>query len=81
MWDQAQQALNQSSDRVIEGMANLLPGLVALVVALALSSAAAWVLAFLLRRFLRGIRFDERLEGWGLSGLADWSPNKSPAFW
>jgi len=79
MWEQAQQALNQSSDRVIAGLANLLPGLVALVVALALSSVAAWVLAFLLRRFLRGIRFDERLEGWGLSGLADWSPNKSPS--
>jgi Mechanosensitive ion channel, conserved TM helix len=79
MWEQAQQALNQSSDRVIAGLANLLPGLVALVVALALSSVAAWLLAFLLRRFLRGIRFDERLEGWGLSGLADWSPNKSPS--
>lgn len=78
MWEQAQQALNQSSDRVIAGLANLLPGIVALLVALAVSAAAAWVLALLLRRFLRGIRFDERLEGWGLSGLADWSPNKSP---
>jgi hypothetical protein len=78
MWEQAQQALNDSSDRVIQGLANLLPGIVALVVALALSAAAAWVLALLLRRFLRGIRFDERLEDWGLSGLAEWSPNKSP---
>ena len=78
MWEQAQQALNQSSDRVIAGLANLLPGIVALLVALALSAAAAWVLALLLRRFLRGIRFDERLEGWGLSGLADWSPRKRP---
>jgi Mechanosensitive ion channel, conserved TM helix len=79
MWEQAQQALNDSSDRVIQGLANLLPGIVALVVALALSAAAAWVLALLLRRFLRGIRFDERLEEWGLSGLAEWSPNKSPS--
>ena len=79
MWEQVQQALNQSSERVIAGLANLLPGLVALIVALVLSSAGAWVLAVLLRRFLRGIHFDERLEGWGLSGLADWSPNKSPS--
>jgi hypothetical protein len=79
MWEQAQQALNDSSDRVIQGLANLLPGIVALVVALALSAAAAWVLALLLRRFLRGVRFDERLEDWGLSGLAEWSPNKSPS--
>src|SRR5262249_41569677 len=79
MWEQAQQALNDSSDRVIQGLANLLPGIVALLVALALSAAAAWVLALLLRGFLRGIRFDERLEEWGLSGLAEWSPNKSPS--
>jgi hypothetical protein len=78
MWEQAQQALNDSSDRVIAGLANLLPGIVALVVALGLSAAAAWVLALLVRRFLRSIRFDERLEGWGLSGLAEWSPGKSP---
>src|SRR5690348_12820619 len=55
MWEQVQQALNQSSDRVIAGLANLLPGLVALIVALVVSSVAAWLFAVLLRRFLRGI--------------------------
>jgi hypothetical protein len=77
MWEQAQQALNQSSDRVIAGLANLLPGIVALLVALALSAAAAWVLALLLRRFLRGIRFDERLEGWGLSAWQTGRPARA----
>ena len=78
MWEQVKQALNQSFDRVIAGLANLLPGLAALVVALVFSALAAWVLAGLLRRFLRGINFDKRCAAWGLSGLAAWSPRKSP---
>src|ERR1044071_6105384 len=79
MWEQVKQALNQSFDRVIAGLANLLPGLAALVLALVFSSLAAWVLAALLRRFLRGINFDKRCAGWGFSGLTDWSPGKSPS--
>lgn len=78
MWEQVQEALNQSVARVITGMANLLPGIVALIIALAVSSLLAWVFALLLRRFLRGIDFDKRLERWGLAGMADWSPRKSP---
>src|ERR1051326_6749861 len=79
MWEQVKQALNQSFERVIAGLANLLPGLAALVVALVFSALAAWVLAGLLRRFLRGINFDKRCAAWGLSGLAEWSPGKSPS--
>lgn len=78
MWDQVEQALNQSTTRVITGMADLLPGFVALVLAVAISSVFAWLLASLLRRFLRSIDFDVRLTGWGLSGLADLSPARSP---
>jgi hypothetical protein len=79
MWEQVRQALNQSTARVIDGLANLLPGFVALILALAVSCVLAWILAFVLKRFLRGIGFDERMVGWGLSGLADWSPSKSPS--
>jgi hypothetical protein len=62
----------------MNGMANLLPGFMALILALAISCVIAWILTFVLKRFLRGIGFDERLDHWGLSGLADWSPSKSP---
>ncbi|MGH7629770.1 MAG: mechanosensitive ion channel family protein [Gemmatimonadales bacterium] len=79
MWEQVRQALNESTARVINGLANLLPGFVALILALAVSCVIAWILAFVLKRFLRGIGFDERLDRWGLSGLADWSPSKSPS--
>ena len=78
MWEQVNQSLNESATRVMAGLANLLPGFVALLVALVASTLVGWFLAFVVERFLRGINFDERLKTWGLSELADWSPGKSP---
>jgi hypothetical protein len=78
MWDQAEQALNQSMARLVSQVASLLPGIMALIVALLISVLVAWVLAFLLRRSLAGIHFDERLATWGLGSWAEWSPSKSP---
>jgi mechanosensitive ion channel-like protein len=78
MWEQVQQALNQSMVHVITKIANLLPGVVALIVALAISAVLAGILGHLLRRSLRGLNFDERITQWGFSGLLDWSPLQSP---
>jgi hypothetical protein len=78
MWIQIQQALNASMIRVITKVANLLPGVIALVIALAVSIVLAWLAANLLRRSLRSIQFDDRLVAWGLSWLAEWSPSNSP---
>jgi hypothetical protein len=78
MWNQAQQALNQSMARMLSQFANLLPGVMALIVALLISVAVAWILATVLRRSLAGIHFDERVAGWGLPSVAEWSPSKSP---
>src|SRR5579872_705272 len=75
MWSQVEQALNQSASRVITGIISLLPGLVALIVALLISSLLAWVVGVLLRRSLRGIDFDGMLVRWGWSGV---SPAQSP---
>jgi hypothetical protein len=78
MWVQIQQALNESMVRVITKIANFLPGIVALVVALAIAIVFAWTVANLLRRSLRSFQFDDRLATWGLSSLAEWSPSNSP---
>lgn len=78
MWNQVEIALNESARRIITGAANLLPGFVALVVALLISAIVAGIVAFLLRRSLRGIDFDARAARWGLGGLAAVSPGKSP---
>lgn len=78
MWTQVEQALNQSTTRVLLGIARLLPGFVALVVALIFSAILAWLLSALLRRSLRGVGFDARVGEWGLAGVDEWSPLKSP---
>lgn len=78
MWSQVQQALNQSMVRVLKELAGLIPGVVALAVAMLLSTLVARVLAFLLRRSLIGLQFDQRLLRWGFPSLAEWSPGKSP---
>lgn len=78
MWNQVQQALNESTVRVIKQVANLLPGVAALIVALAVSGLFAWLFAFVLRRLLHRIHFDERVNIWGVGSFADWSPSTTP---
>ena len=78
MWIQIQQALNKSTGRVITEIANLLPGIAALIVALLIAGLLAWIIAFLLRRSLRRIEFDERMTAWGFHGIAEWSPSSTP---
>lgn len=79
MWEQVQQALNQSMIRVLNELASLLPGLVALILAVAFATLLAAVLYFILRRALVGLEFDERLTRWGFRSIASWSPGNSPA--
>ena len=79
MWQEVQQALSQSTTRVLSKMAGLLPGTVALLLALLISIVAARLVAVVLRRSLEGIEFDERVEHWGYQSLAEWSPGRSPS--
>jgi hypothetical protein len=79
MWQQAQQALNQSMIRVLNELASLVPGVLALVVAVLFSALLGGIVYVVLRRILMGVQFDERLTKWGLRSVSEWSPNKSPA--
>lgn len=79
MWDQVKQALDQSVKGFVTRLASLLPGFVALILALLICLPLAWIAAVIVRRLLAGMRFDERLARWGLSSIAEWSPRKSPA--
>jgi ABC-type multidrug transport system fused ATPase/permease subunit len=78
MWEQARQALSQSTTRFLTRFASLLPGIVALIVAFVISLILAWVLAMIVRRLLVSMRFDERLVRWGFPSVAEWSPLSSP---
>ena len=79
MWNQVGQTLNESTVRVLSRLASLLPGMLALTVAVLFSAALAWLIAVILRRSLRSIQFDKKMERWGFSSLAEFSPEQSPA--
>lgn len=78
MWLQTRQALNQSMTRFMTGLASLLPGLAALIVALLISIFCAWILAAVVRRLLAGVDFDERVARGSFASVQEWSPQKSP---
>lgn len=78
MWEQVKQALYQSTTRFVTRLATLVPGFVALLVALLISFLLAWIAGMVVRRLLSSMRFDERVSRWGLSSLAEWSPQNSP---
>ncbi|HTH53405.1 MAG TPA: hypothetical protein VL495_05610 [Edaphobacter sp.] len=77
MWQQVELALSQSAHRALVTLANFLPGLLALLLAVLILTAIGALLAALLRRFLTTIRFDERLSRNSLVPL-DWAPSHGP---
>jgi len=78
MWDEISLALRQSVGRVLSSLASLLPAVLAMLIAVGLAAIVGGALRWLLCRVLRGLRFDQHLETWGLSAIAEWSPDHSP---
>lgn len=78
MLEQAKQALEKSTERFLTQFASILPGIVALIFALLVSIALAWVLALLVRRLLLTMRFDERVTRWGWYPATGSSAMNSP---
>jgi Mechanosensitive ion channel, conserved TM helix len=78
MLTQVNEILNQAAIRITRSIANFLPGLLALAVLLLFAVVIGWIARVMIRRSLRGIDFDKRLERWGFSALAQWSPSRSP---
>lgn len=79
MWKQVGQSLNESASRVLAGLASILPGAAALVLAMIVAVLVAVSVRWLLWRVLRAMRFDDRLETLGFAPVAEWSPAKSPS--
>ncbi len=77
MWNQVEQALQQSATSVLTGLARLLPGVIALIVSLLIAALAGWVLASLIARALRGIDFDQRVAASG-PDVGEWTGTRSP---
>jgi hypothetical protein len=78
MWSQVDDALRQSVQRLLTSLAGFLPGVVAMLVAVLLAALLGATMRWGICRVLRWLRFDQRLERWGVSALAEWSPSRSP---
>jgi hypothetical protein len=83
MWQQVRFALSDSTHRVLVKLASFLPGLLAMLVAVLLLAFVGALLAWLLRRILHALRFDERLSRStvfaGNAGIQNWSLSHSPS--
>ena len=79
MWRQVEQTLDESTAHLLSRLASLLPGMIALLVAVLFSAVLAWTITFFLRRFLSSIQFDKQLERWGFTGISELSPAQSPS--
>jgi hypothetical protein len=78
IWDNMSDALHDSFVRVINLMVGILPGLLTLLLAVAVMAGIGWVLSFIVKKILISVRFDDRLAANQSNGIADWSPSHSP---
>ncbi len=82
IWEHMGAALHASLYRVLSFFTSLLPGLLALVLAIAILTAIGALVSYLLRRILTAVKFDERLAKNRViemsSSIQDWAPSHSP---
>ncbi len=78
MWNHVQQSLQSSMSRVMERIATLLPGILAFILAFLLFLFIGWALAWVVRRILTALHFDDRMSG-GANAIAEWSPRLTPS--
>jgi hypothetical protein len=76
MVEQIDAALRLTGARMVEGIANFLPGALVFLALLTLSFVVAIALRYALRRALAGLDVDRRMELLGFS-VADWAPSQS----
>ena len=78
MGQQISLALRESMHRALVQLASFLPGLVALLVAVLALTLLGALLAYLVRRVLTALHFDERFARTQTPNVADWAPRHSP---
>jgi hypothetical protein len=78
MWNQVGGTLSNSMAQAMGRFASLLPGILAFLVAVVLFSLIGWLLAWVVRRILIALHFDDRL-GRGTEAVTEWSPRQTPA--
>jgi hypothetical protein len=74
--EQVDRALRQAGARIVESIADFLPGALAFVTLVVGALVLALLVRVAVRRLLRGIDFDRRAELLGLA-VGDWAPSRS----
>lgn len=77
MWQQVHEALYGSAHRVLSRLASLLPGVVALLLAILICTLIGAVLAWVIRRLLTALKFDERMNSGAPTSVSDFAPQRS----
>ena len=78
MWNQVGGTLRNSMAQTLGRLASLLPGIVAFLLAVLVFSLLGWAAAWVVRRLLVALHFDERM-GRGTEAVTEWSPRQTPA--
>ncbi len=78
LWQQIDIALGQSAHQVLVRLASFLPGVLALLLAVAILAALGGLLSYIVRRVLTNLRFDERLNRNTAASISDFAPSRSP---
>src|SRR5215469_4463075 len=78
MWQQVELELKESAHRALVTLANFLPGILALLLAVLILTLLGALFAAMLRRLLVSLRFDERLALNTIVPVTDWAPSHSP---
>jgi hypothetical protein len=74
-WDQILQALRESTQRVLLDITQLLPGVLALIIVVAIFWGLASLCAWGVRRIMRAARADERIN----RGMGEWASSQNPS--
>src|SRR5271156_1675282 len=72
MWEQIESALHASLARVLTKVATLLPAVLSLVLAVLVCALLGLFLAYILRKILVAVHFDERVKANSPAGLLHW---------
>lgn len=78
MWNQVGSTLSNSMAETMGRLASLLPGILAFLLAILLFSLLGWAAAWVVRRLLAALRFDDRM-GRGTEAVTEWSPRQTPS--
>ena len=79
MWAQVEEIMSQASSRIVQHVAEFVPGALALLTLLVGAAIISVLARVLVLRLLTGIEFDRRAEQWGLGLLTRWPSGRSPS--